>query len=259
MELSDNDEFASDTTPTDIIDIDSPITPPKSRKGSKKTHRIHRTLERASKPIGKDLAVNLAVNSAVNLDVNSDVDDTSYDSDNNRHIKPRNRYVPIRDYLYFYETTLDTIHKNTNRQVNSNNASKVFRTDLTREISSFLQPSEKHSSNSVKVPIIEQKHPTTGAPVNLPAYIPYKSDVGYNWTTSYGKIKIDKNGKINIPWNHDGFRYVKFPKSNNYILQPIYSYSKHLPKDATPMQRTVRKSKPRYNKTKTNRPTNKKA
>lgn len=259
MELStynsDNDTLPShnviDTLSSDY-DIDSPNI---LRKGRKQTHRSRRIRHDSPQSLKKTVTnKSLANNSLANhsLDViNNSSPDTSYDSDSNNRSrgKTRNRYVPDKEYLYFYETTLDTIHKNANRAVNSNNASKVFRTDLTREISSYMNPGDRTSTNSVKVPIVERTHPTTGAVVRLPAYVPYKSDVGYNWTTSYGKVKVDKNGKITIPWNHDGFRYVKFTKSNDYLLQPIHTgYPSILP---TSKSHTVRASKPRYKKTKT--------
>lgn len=257
MELStynsDNDTLSSDnrsdTLPSDNIsdtlssdyDIDSPNI---LRKGRKQTHRSRRIRHDSPQSLKKTVTNH-------SRDRDNFSPDTSYDSDSRSRSrgKTRNRYVPDKEYLYFYETTLDTIHKNANRAINSNNASKVFRTDLTREISSYMNPVDRKSTNSVKVPIVERTHPTTGAVVRLPAYVPYKSDVGYNWTTSYGKVKVDKNGKLTIPWNHDGFRYVKFTKSNDYLLQPIHTgYPSVLP---TSKSHTVRATKPRYKKTKT--------
>lgn len=246
MELIDENTPNSDSIDFDDINSNTP-TPPKLRKKNKQTHRIKRAY---SKQIQTETDFEQpALRKANGVDDEYIQNMYSYDSDSIRDVRTRNRYVPDKEYLYFYETILDTIHKNANRAINYNNASKVFRTDLTREISSYLNPGERKSANSVKVPIVERTHPTTGAVVRLPAYVPYKSDVGYNWTTSYGKVKVDKNGKINIPWNHDGFRYVKFPKSNNYVLQPIHTgYPSILP---TSKSHTVRASKPRYKKTKT--------
>jgi len=258
---SDNDidtlssDNISDTLSSDY-DIDSPNI---LRKGRKQTHRSRRIRHESPQSFKKTVTNNSRARDksltdkslADNSLSNKFSPDTSYDSDSNSRSrgKTRNRYVPDKEYLYFYETTLDTIHKNANRAINSNNASKVFRTDLTREISSYMNPVDRKSTNSVKVPIVERTHPTTGAVVRLPAYVPYKSDVGYNWTTSYGKVKLDKNGKLTIPWNHDGFRYVKFTKSNDYLLQPIHTgYPSILP---TSKSHTVRATKPRYKKTKT--------
>lgn len=263
-----SDSLTSDTLASDTLSSDYDNNSPNIlRKGRKQTHRSRRIRHDSPQSLKKtvtnhshhrdhllDVINNsLANNSLTNNSLtNKFSPDTSYDSDNSRirsRAKTRNRYVPDKEYMYFYETTLDTIHKNANRAINSNNASKVFRTDLTREISSYMNPGDRKSTNSVKVPIVERTHPTTGAVVRLPAYVPYKSDVGYNWTTSYGKVKVDKNGKITIPWNHDGFRYVKFTKSNDYLLQPIHTgYPSILP---TSKSHTVRASKPRYKKTKT--------
>jgi len=242
MELSDFDDDS--LTPDSVYSSISDSSLPKYRKGRKAIHRTRRKQQQESTVITRRPFTRRPFTPSPSLSLSpSSMSDSSVSSV--RRSKPKR---DVYDYKHFSSRVIPTIiHKNANRRINANNASKVLRTDLYSEILSYL-PENGMEYRYKSVPIVKRLHPVTGQFVYLPNYIPFDPLIGYNWNTSSGKITFKKNGEINVPWEHDGFTYVKNKSSNNYELHTNHpSATQVVPKEETTIKTDTKK---RYSKIK---------